>query len=81
MACIIASGGTMRDINIADSIVSPDGTTIKVLRNNGCRTVISRRTAYAIGEMMREAVLEGTAQSAQNGVVAIAGKTGTRISL
>lgn len=77
MACIIASGGTMRDINIADSIVSPDGTTIKVLRNNGCRTVISRRTAYAIGEMMREAVLEGTAQSAQNGVVAIAGKTGT----
>lgn len=77
MACIIASGGTARDINIADSVVRPDGAMIKNLRSDGCRTVIDRRTAYAIGEMMREAVLEGTAQSAQNGVVAIAGKTGT----
>ncbi len=77
MACIIAAGGTERNINIADSVVHADGAEIKDLRGYGEKTVISRRTAYTIGEMMREAVLEGTAQAAQNGVVAIAGKTGT----
>ena len=80
MACIIASGGTAKNINIADSIVRTDGAQIKNLRSGGEKgekTVINRRTAYAIGKMMREAVLEGTAQAAQNGVVAIAGKTGT----
>ncbi len=80
MVCIIASGGTAKNINIADSIVRTDGAQVKNLRSGdekGGKTVINRRTAYAIGEMMREAVLEGTAQAAQNGVVAIAGKTGT----
>lgn len=77
IACIIAAGGKSKDINLADSVVRADGLQIKSLRKNGERIVISRQTANAVGEMMREAVLEGTAQAAQNGIVAIAGKTGT----
>ncbi len=77
MACIIANRGIARDINIADSIVDKKGAVIKNLRGNNTSKVLDYETAEFIAEMMREAVLEGTAQTAQNGIFAIAGKTGT----
>ena len=77
IAGIIANRGTALKINIADSIVNKHGAVLKNLRNYGTQKVIDTPTADFIAQMMREAVLEGTAQSAQNGIFGIAGKTGT----
>ena len=77
MMAIVANGGIGKKINLADSITDKRGAVIQNLRAEGSERIISPETAYVLGDMMREAVLEGTAQSVQNGVVAIAGKTGT----
>ncbi len=77
IACIIANRGIAKDINIADSIVDKKGAVVKNLRSNNTHRVLDTKTADAVAEMMREAVLEGTAKEAQNGIFAIAGKTGT----
>lgn len=74
---IIANDGISKEINLADSIVNEYGTTTKNLRKTGEKRIISKENALILGKMMREAVLEGTAQQVQNGVIAIAGKTGT----
>lgn len=77
IACIIANRGVWKSINLADSIVDKKGAVIKNLRKNNEGRAIPVSCADAVADMMREAVLEGTAQSAQNGIIAIAGKTGT----
>ena len=77
VAAIIANRGVAYDVNIADSIVNKDGAVLKDLRKYGSQNVLDAQTADFIAQMMREAVLEGTAQSAQNGIFGIAGKTGT----
>lgn len=73
----VANGGISKKINLTDSITDQKGNLIKNLRHTENKRVISAKNAAIICEMMREAVLEGTAQSVQNGKIAIAGKTGT----
>lgn len=77
MMAVVANGGVAKKINLADSIVDERGATIKTLRNEGSERVISKENAATLADMMREVVLEGTAQKVQNGIVAVAGKTGT----
>ncbi|MBQ8526056.1 MAG: penicillin-binding protein 2 [Clostridia bacterium] len=74
---IVANSGMSKKINLADSIIDERGAVIKNLRKKGDEKVISKENAAILADMMREAVLEGTAQRVQNGIVAVAGKTGT----
>ena len=77
MMAIVASGGVAKKINLADAIVDEKGAAVKNLRNEGSERVISKENAAFLADMMREVVLEGTGQKVQNGIVAVAGKTGT----
>ena len=77
ITAVIANDGIGKQINIADSIVDSYGKPIQNLRYESSHTVIPKSHALQIGDMMRECVLEGTAQNVQNGIVAVAGKTGS----
>ena len=77
IVAIVANAGVAKRINLADSIVDERGAVIKNLRLEGSERIISKEDALILADMMREAVLEGTAQAVQNGIVAVAGKTGS----
>ena len=77
ITAVIANDGIGKSVNIADSIVQYNGTETQNLRSDKSKVVISKSNAIQIGSMMRECVLEGTAQGVQNGIVAVAGKTGS----
>lgn len=77
IACIIASGGISKEVNIADSIVGEDGNTIKHLRKEKTERIISAENAGKIGEMMLSAVESGTGSNAKSQEISIAGKTGS----
>lgn len=77
ITAVIANDGIARSVNVADSIVGADGEVLRTIRKDKSNVVISKEIAVTIGDMMRECVLEGTAQGVQNGIVAVAGKTGS----
>jgi cell division protein FtsI/penicillin-binding protein 2 len=77
VACVIASGGNKKSINIADSLCSYDGEKKLVLRQNEERRVISEYCARYMQECMRLAVTDGTGKALADSKAKIAGKTGT----
>ncbi len=77
VACIIASGGVKKSINVADSLCSYNGEKKLVLRQNEERRVISEFCAEYMQECMRLAVTEGTGKALASSPARIAGKTGT----
>lgn len=77
MCAVIANNGIGKSVNLADSIVDEEGKTIKNLRNNNVKKIISKTTAVKIQEMMLETTLSGTGKDASNPCVTIAGKTGS----
>lgn len=77
LACIIASGGISKNVNIIDGIVSQNGNMKKEMKSVDSKRVISESTAKAIGDMMRKSVESGTGTNAKSQYVAIAGKTGS----
>lgn len=76
MACIIASGGWQRPVNLVDGIVDADGQTVEHLRRYGAARVIDTQIARTIGEMMLETTVSGTGTNARLPQGA-AGKTST----
>ncbi len=76
-ACIIASGGIAKEINIACSITGEDGKIIKNLRKPAEDRIISEKSAHKIGEMMLSVTTEGTGKNAYSELISIAGKTGS----
>ncbi len=74
---VIANDGIAKSVNAADSVVDYNGVVLQNLRKDNSHIVIPKQHAIQIGDMMRECVLEGTAQGVQNGIVAVAGKTGS----
>ena len=77
IACIIASGGISREVNVADCIVNEKGETEETLRKQSEQRVISEETAKKVGKMMFDAVNFGTGTNAKSEKVSIAGKTGS----
>lgn len=77
LACIIASGGVSKKINIIDGIATEKAAIVKNMRKSSAKRIISEATANTIGEMMRQSVENGTGTNAQSEIVAIAGKTGS----
>ncbi len=77
LAATVASGGIKKDINIADAVVNVKGEKIEDLKRYGVYETIKEESAKALGEMMRECVISGTAKSALKSSIEIAGKTGS----
>lgn len=76
MACIIASGGWQRPVNLVDGIVDADGQTVEHLRRYGATRVLDAQDAKTIGEMMLETTVSGTGTNAKL-PQGVAGKTST----
>ncbi len=76
MAGVVASGGVMHEVNIAEELRFADGSCVQ-LKKIGAERVISEETASKISEMMRGCVLYGTAKAAADSEALIAGKTGS----
>ena len=77
MICIIANGGGVKSVNIADSLCRQDGEKISDLRQYSAKRIVSAETAERIGAMMLKATEEGTGTNAKSEIVSIAGKTGS----
>ncbi len=77
VCAVVANDGIAKSVNVADAIVDYNGAVLQNLRQDSSHIVIPKQHAIQIGDMMRECVLEGTAQGVQNGIVAVAGKTGS----
>ena len=77
VACVIASGGIKKAINIADAVCTCSGEKKINLRKTEEKRVISLYTAQYLKECMRLAVTDGTGQTLASSSAAIAGKTGT----
>ena len=76
--CAIANGGTLVKPYIAKSLIDASGNIIRDLTPEKGRSVISRNTAIAVGEMMHMVVLEGgTGTNAALNHYKVCGKTGT----
>lgn len=76
LACIIASGGWQRPVNLVDGIVDAEGQTVRHLRRYGAARVVDTAVAQAIGEMMLETTESGTGGNARL-PQGVAGKTST----
>lgn len=76
MACVIASGGWQRPVNLVEGIADADGQTVRHLRRYGAVRVVDTAIAQAIGQMMLETTVSGTGTNAQLPEGA-AGKTST----
>ena len=77
IACIIASGGVSREVNVADCVITENGKIKRNLRKFGKNRVISEETAKKVGAMMFDTVNFGTGTNAKSHKVSIAGKTGS----
>ena len=77
VAQTIANGGVRMEPRIVEKVLDPDGRTIDEPLPEEAERVMSRQTADALGEMMRNVVREGTGTAAALEGVEVAGKTGT----
>jgi peptidoglycan glycosyltransferase len=77
VAGAIGNGGRLMEPQAVDKIVSPGGRIILSERPLLIRQAVSRDTANAVAEMMRQVVLRGTGTAAQIPGYSVGGKTGT----
>ncbi|MBO5370668.1 MAG: penicillin-binding protein 2 [Clostridia bacterium] len=77
MCATVANGGIRKKTNVVCGEVNMVGGSESSLRSDCSYPVISAATASAIGAMMRECVLFGTASEAASSPFKIAGKTGS----
>ncbi|MGE5691316.1 MAG: peptidoglycan D,D-transpeptidase FtsI family protein [Pseudomonadota bacterium] len=77
VAATIGNDGALMEPHVVDTIVAPDGTTIRTTKPKKIRQVVSKATADAVTEGMKAAVRAGTSTAAQLPGVEVAGKTGT----
>jgi peptidoglycan glycosyltransferase len=77
VAAAVADDGVVVAPHLVDTVVNPDGQTV---RRNGTRVLdraMSARTASEVGDMMAQVVKEGTGTAAALNGIQVAGKTGT----
>jgi len=77
VAAAVANDGVVVAPHLVDSVVNPDGQTV---RSNGTQVLdraMSVQTAHEVGAMMAQVVKEGTGTAAALTGIQVAGKTGT----
>ena len=77
VAAAIANGGELMRPAMWERVVDPDGRTVRRMKPHKQSTVMSRRSAAAITEMMANVVREGTGTAAALSGIEVGGKTGT----
>ena len=73
----LAGGGRWAPTRVIDRIIGPDGTPVRMPRNEPARDVMSPAEAYVMTSMLRSVVTEGTGSPAQRLDQPVGGKTGT----
>lgn len=74
---VVANGGFLRTLNVADGIVDGQGLPVRSLRQNKEKRVLSGHTAERLRQLMEKSVTDGTGKLATDGSFRAAGKTGT----
>jgi len=77
MCATVANNGLRKQVNLVSSVISPDNSCNNSFYDVSTSRSISPQIAELIAAMMREAVVGGTASSAMQSSVTIAGKTGS----
>jgi len=77
VASAIANKGVMMKPVLVDSVVSPKGIVIKNNEPEELYRIMDEKTALEVGQMMEQAVKNGTGKKAAVKGVRVAGKTGT----
>ena len=77
IAATVANGGLRKEVSIARGTVDETGNCVTLHEKGKQIRAIRESTAHAIGAMMRECVLTGTAKSIASSPLEIAGKTGS----
>ncbi|MGE0598997.1 MAG: penicillin-binding protein 2 [Dehalococcoidia bacterium] len=77
MTAAIANGGKLVTPHLVDSIIAPDGETVRTIQPEFQDVGMSKETAQVIGEGMLASVQYGAGTLAQLPSVSVAGKTGT----
>jgi peptidoglycan glycosyltransferase len=77
VAQTIANGGVRLEPHFLARTIDPDGRTVEEAETQEAERAVSRETAAAVTEMMRQVVREGTGTAAALEGVEVAGKTGT----
>jgi penicillin-binding protein A len=77
VAQTIGNGGVRMEPRLVEKVLDPDGRTIDEPLPDEAERVMSRSSADAVADMMRNVVREGTGTAAALEGVEVAGKTGT----
>lgn len=77
VAATVANGGVRVAPRLAVSFIDRTGRTVRRVRRDEIRRVISTHTARVLNEMMQNVVREGTGTAAALAGISVAGKTGT----
>ena len=73
----VANGGVLMRPWIVRAVVDPQGNTVRALKPEAIRRVMSPETARTLTQFLQGAVERGTGENAQVEGVQVAGKTGT----
>jgi peptidoglycan glycosyltransferase len=77
VAAAVGNGGTLMRPRLVDRVVAPDGSTREDLGPRERSTVMSKKAAGQLAQMMGNVVQSGTGTAAQIPGIQVAGKTGT----